>query len=162
MSSAAVTATFASLCNLMGMSENGAADFVRRFVEFWRAPDTERLDTVLAPDARLSAPMIPTTCGLEAGKRAFADLFDLIPDMTVEVHRWGATSDGVLIEFTVRGTAGGSPISWQSVDRFVLNEDGLAIERFTYFDSLLLALTLVRRPQTWARFTRSRIKQLRR
>ncbi len=39
--------------------------------------------------------------------------------LTAEVHRWGATSDGVLIEFTVRGTAGGAPISWQSVDRFV-------------------------------------------
>jgi hypothetical protein len=77
--------------------------------------------------------------------------------MTAEVHRWGATSDGVLIEFTVRGSAGGAPISWQSVDRFVLDENGLATERFTYFDSLPLALTLMRRPRTWPRFTRSRI-----
>jgi hypothetical protein len=144
------------------MNEDRAADFVRRFAEFWQAPVTERLDTVLASDARLSAPMVPTTCGLEAGKRAFADLFELIPDMTAEVHRWGATSDGVLIEFTVRGTAGGAPISWQSVDRFVLNKEGLASERFTYFDSLPLVLTLVRRPRTWPGFTRSRIKQMRR
>jgi ketosteroid isomerase-like protein len=144
------------------MNQDEAADFVRRFAEFWRAPAPERLDTVLAPDVRLSAPMVPTTYGLEAGKRAFADLFDLIPDMTAEVHRWGATSDGVLIEFTVRGTAGGSPISWQSVDRFVLNDDGLATERFTYFDSLPLVLTLARRPKAWPGFTRSRIKQMRR
>lgn len=144
------------------MTNDGAANYVRRFAEFWRAPVPDRLDTILAPDARLSAPMIPTTFGLEAGKRAFTDLFELIPDMTAEVHRWGATSDGVLIEFTVRGTAGGSPISWQSVDRFVLNQDGLATERFTYFDSLPLVLTLVRRPRTWPGFTRSRIKQMRR
>jgi ketosteroid isomerase-like protein len=144
------------------MDQDKTADFVRRFSEFWRAPATERLDTVLAPDARLSAPMVPTTSGLEAGKRAFADLFELIPDMTAEVHRWGATSDGVLIEFTVRGTAGGAPISWQSVDRFVLNDDALATERFTYFDSLPLALTLMRRPRTWIGFTRSRIGQMRR
>lgn len=144
------------------MDQDRVADFVRRFAEFWQAPVLERLDTVLAPDARLSAPMVPTTSGLEAGKRAFADLFELIPDMTAEVHRWGATSDGVLIEFTVRGTAGGAPISWQSVDRFVLNEDGFASERFTYFDSLPLVLTLVRRPRTWPGFTRSRIKQMRR
>src|ERR1039457_1639618 len=137
-----------------GMDQDGAADFVRRFAEFWQAPVPERLDTVLASDACLSAPMIPTTFGLEAGKRAFADLFELIPDMTAEVHRWGATSDGVLIEFTVRGTAGGAPVSWQSVDRFVLNEDGLATERFTYFDSLPLVLTLVRRPRTWPGFIR--------
>jgi len=106
--------------------------------------------------------MVPTTCGLEAGKRSFADLFELIPDMTAEVHRWGATSDGVLIEFTVRGSASGAPISWQSVDRFVLNEDGLATERFTYFDSLPLLLTVARRPRSWPAFARSRIKQMRR
>ncbi len=144
------------------MNQEQAADFVRRFEEFWRALVVERLDTVLAPNARLSAPMIATTHGLDAGKRAFAELFELISGMTVQVHRWGATSDGVLIEFTVRGTAGGAPISWESVDRFVLNQDGLATERFTYFDSLPLALVLARRPRAWPGFARSRIKQRRR
>lgn len=144
------------------MDPDGAADFVRRFAEFWRAPVPERLDTVLAPNARLSAPLVPTTSGLEAGRRVFADLFELIPDLTAEVHRWGATADGVLIELTVRGTAGGAPISWQSVDRFVLGDDGLATERFTYFDSLPLALSVLRRPRIWPRFMRSRIKQVRR
>lgn len=143
------------------MDQDAAADFVTRFSEFWRAPEPERLGTLIASDARLSAPMIPTTVGLDAGKRAFADLFDLIDDMTAEVHRWGPTSDGVLIEFTVRGTTKGSPISWESVDRFVLDENGLATERVTYFDSLPLALTLMRRPKTWPAFTRSRIKQMR-
>jgi hypothetical protein len=144
------------------MNQDEAADFVRRFAEFWQAPVPERLDTVLAPSACLSAPMVRTTCGLEAGKSAFAELFELIPDMTVEVDRWGATSDGVLIEFTVRGTPGGSPISWQSVDRFVLDEDGLATERFTYFDSLPVVLDLARRPRAWPGFARSRIKRMRR
>ena len=144
------------------MDQGRAADFVRRFAEFWQAPVVERLDTVLAPDARLSAPMVPTTYGLEAGMRTFSELFELVPDITAEVHRWGATSDGVLIEFTVRGTASGASISWPSVDRFVLNEDGLATERFTYFDSLPLVLTLMLRPRTWPAFTRSRLKQMRR
>jgi SnoaL-like domain len=144
------------------MDRDNAADFVKRFTEFWQAPAPERLHTVLASDARLSAPMIPTTYGLEAGERAFADLFELISDMTAEVHRWGATTDGVLIELTVRGMAGGSAISWQTVDRFVLNDDGLATERFTYFDSLPLILALARRPKTWAGFARSRLKQMRR
>jgi len=146
----------------MGQDRELAADFVERFAEFWKAPAVERLDTVLAPDARLSAPMTPTTQGLEAGKRAFAELFELIPDITAEVHRWGATDDGVMIEFTVRGTAGGGPVSWESVDRFVLDANGLATERFTYFDSLPLALSLLRRPRAWPGFARSRIRQMRR
>jgi ketosteroid isomerase-like protein len=144
------------------VSEDQAADFVRRFAEFWRAPDPERLDILLARDVKLSAPMIPTTYGLHAGKRAFADLFELISDMTAEVHRWGATADGVLVEFTARGATGGSPVSWESVDRFVLDERGLATERFTYFDSLPLMLALARRPRAWPGFARSRIRQLHR
>jgi hypothetical protein len=144
------------------MNEGNAEDFVRRFVEFWRAPAPERLDTVLAERVRLSAPMVPTTHTLAEGKRSFADLFELIPDMTAEVHRWGATEDGVLIEFTASGTAGGGPVSWRAVDRFTLGEDGLATERDTYFDSLPLVLTLARRPRAWPWFARSRIQQARR
>ena len=51
------------------MDQDRAADFVRRFAEFWQAPAVERLDTVLPPDARLAAPMVSTTYGLEAGAK---------------------------------------------------------------------------------------------
>lgn len=142
--------------------ESGAADFARRFAEFWAAPTPERLDAVLAPQVRLVAPMTPTTDTLEEGRRAFADLLELIPDLTAEVHRWGATADGVLIEFTLSGTAGGGPISWHAVDRFVLGEDGLATERISYFDPTPIALTLARRPRTWPGFGRVQLRRLRR
>jgi ketosteroid isomerase-like protein len=145
-----------------GMRGEVAADFVRRFAEFWRAPAPERLGTVLAERVRLSAPMVPTTNTLAEGEQAFADLFRLIPDLTAEVHRWGATEDGVLIEFTASGTAAGGPVSWRGVDRFTLGEDGLATERDTFFDSLALALTVARRPRAWAGFAGSRIRQMRR
>ncbi len=139
-----------------------AADFVRRFEEFWRAPVVGRLDTLLAEGVCLAAPMVPTTHSLPAGEQVFQDLFDLIPDLRAEVDRWGPTGDGVLIEFTASGTAGGGPVSWRGVDRFSLDDDGLAIERETYFDSLPLILTLARRPRAWPGYTRSRIVQARR
>lgn len=142
--------------------ESAAADFARRFAEFWAAPAPERLDAVLAPQVRLVAPMTPTTHTLEEGKRAFADLFELIPDLTGEVHRWGATADGVLIEFTLSGTTGGAPISWQAVDRFVLGEDGLATERISYFDPTPIALTVARRPRSWPAFARAQLRRARR
>jgi hypothetical protein len=111
-----------------------AVDFVRRFAEYWSAPTPERLDTVLAERVRLVAPMTPATDTLADGKRTFVTLLEQIPDLTAEVHRWGASADGVLIEFTLSGTAGESQVSWTAVDRFVLGEDGLATERVSYFD----------------------------
>jgi SnoaL-like domain len=138
-----------------------AADFARRFAEFWRAPSPERLDTVLAERVHLVAPMTPSTETLADGKRAFAELLELIPDLTGEVHRWGATDDGVLIEFTLSGTAGGAPVSWHAVDCFILGPGGLAIERISYFDSLPLVLRVARRPRAWPGFLRSRLARLR-
>jgi ketosteroid isomerase-like protein len=148
------------------MSEGGAvddataADFVRRFAEYWKAPTPEALDTVLAEQVRAAAPMTPVTHTLEEARRVFAELFELIDGLTAEVHRWGATADGVLIEFTLSGMAGGKPISWDVVDRFVLGEDGLATERVTYFDSAPIVLTAIRRPRAWPAFLRSRIRRL--
>jgi SnoaL-like domain len=89
---------------------------------------------VLAERVRLVAPMTPVTDTLADGRRTFAMLLEQMPDLSAEVQRWGATADGVLIEFTLSGTAGGSQVSWTAVDRFVLGHDGLATERVSYFD----------------------------
>jgi hypothetical protein len=144
------------------VGEAAAADFAGRFAEYWKAPTPAGLDTVLAERVRLVAPMTPVTHTLAEGQRAFAELFELIGEMTAEMHRWGATADGVLIEFTITGTAGGKPISWDAVDRFVLGEDGLATERVSYFDSGPIVLAAAGRPRTWPAFLRSRLRQLRR
>jgi hypothetical protein len=139
--------------------EAAAADFAARFADYWRAPTPERLSLVLADRVRLIAPMTPVTETLTQGQRAFAGLFELIPDLTGEMHRWGATEDGVLIEFTLSGTAGGKPISWSAVDRFVLGKDGLATERVTYFDSMPIVVAAAVRPRAWPAFLRSRLRR---
>jgi hypothetical protein len=135
-----------------------AAGFVERFTAYWQAPTPEGLETVLAPQVRLVAPLTSTTHTRAEGIRAFAALFELVDDMSAEVHRWGATEDGVLIEFTISGRAGGAPVSWHAVDRFVIGEDGLATERVSYFDSAPLVLTLARRPRSWPAFVRARLR----
>ncbi len=120
-----------------------AADFVRRFEAYWAAPSTEGLAALLAPDVRLEAPAMPTTNTLAEGQESFDALFALIPDLTATVQRWGATDDGVLIEFTFTATLPAGARSWSSVDRFVIGDDGLATERVGYFDPtpLLAALS---------------------
>lgn len=134
-----------------------AADFVERFRAYWRAPSVAGLETLLAPDVRLVAPMTPTTHTLEEGKRAFAGILALTPDLTGDVHRWGASDDGVLIEFTLSGSVAGTPVSWRAVDHIVLGDDGLARERVSYFDSTPLILNVLRHPRTWPAFLRSRV-----
>ena len=111
-----------------------AAEFVARFSDFWTSPVPERLGMVLSEDVVLTAPTMPTTTGLAEAKTAWAGVLALIPDLNTEVVRWGASGDGLFIEFTLTGTVGGSTLSWPVVDRFVLNEDGLADERVGYFD----------------------------
>ena len=136
-----------------------AADFVERFRAYWRAPSVEGLDLLLAPDVRLVAPMTPTTRTLADGKRAFAGVLKLSPDLTAEVHRWGETEDGILIEFTLSGSNAGVPLSWRAVDHIVLREDGLASERVSYFDSVPLILAALRHPRAWPTFVRGRLRR---
>jgi hypothetical protein len=135
-----------------------AADFARRFADYWRDPSPEGLAEILSERVRLVAPMTPTTEGLAAARRTFAALLELIPDLHAEVHRWAATPDGALIEFTLRGRAGGGPISWNAVDRFVLGGDGLATERVSYFDSMPIAATIARRPRSWPGMLRAQLR----
>lgn len=134
-----------------------AADFAERFAAYWQAPSVEGLDALLAPDVELVAPMTRTTHDLAAGKAVFAGLLRLLPDLTAVVHRWGPTEDGLLIEFTLSGTAGGSRFSWDAVDRFVLREDGLATARISYFDSSPLIRQVAANPRVWPAFLRLRL-----
>jgi len=138
---------------------SAAADFAARFAAYWRAPSVAGLDALLAPEVRLVAPMTPATNSLDQGKRAFATILDLVPDLTGEVHAWGATEDGLLVEFTLSGSVAGVPISWPAVDRIVLGPDGLATERVSYFDTAPLALSVARHPRTWPAFLRSRLRR---
>lgn len=77
-------------------AEGAAADFARRFEEFWAAPAPDRLDVLLAEQVRLVAPLTPTTHTLDEGRRAFEALFELIPDLRGEIHAWGETDAGLM------------------------------------------------------------------
>jgi hypothetical protein len=70
------------------------------------------------------------------------------------VRRVGHGRHEVLIEFTLSGTYGGKPISWDAVDRFTFT-NGLIAERVSYFDSAPLMVKLVGRPAGWERLVRT-------
>ena len=115
-----------------------ADDFAHRFATYWSKPTVEGLDALLRPDVRLAAPRTPTTNGRDEGRQTMAGLFELIPDLTGKVHRWGPHPDGCFIEFTLSGTLNGAPIAWRAIDAFELDADGMASERVSFFDPTAL------------------------
>lgn len=121
------------------MDQAAADEFVQRFATYWQSPDPQSLRTLLAEDVRLVTPRMPTTDGLAAAIEGFTGLFELIPDLTGQVHRWGPHADGVFIEFTLSGTLGGGPVSWRAVDSFDVGPDGLATKRISFFDPAPIA-----------------------
>ena len=58
------------------LAEARAADFVRRFAEFWAAPAPDRLEALLAERVRLVAPLTPATETRADGERVFASLLE--------------------------------------------------------------------------------------
>jgi ketosteroid isomerase-like protein len=130
------------------------ASFAASFAEAWAEPTPDRLMSLLHPDVRLVAPLMATTVGHDEARREFTRLFELMPDIRGRVQRWSGTEDVVFIEFTLSGTLRGHPIEWQLVDRFRL-EDGLGIERVSYFDPLPLVAAFARVPSAWVRLWRS-------
>ena len=121
------------------MDQAAADEFVHRFATYWQAPKPRDLRMILAEDVRLVTPRMPTTDGLEAAIEGFTGLFELIPDLTGQVHRWGPHPDGVFIEFTLSGTLGGGPITWRAIDAFDVGPDGLATKRVSFFDPAPIA-----------------------
>lgn len=116
------------------MDQAAADEFVHRFASYWQAPTPQDLHVLLADDVRLVTPGMPTTDDLPAAVEGFAGLFELIPDLIGQVHRWGPHADGVFVEFTLSGTLRDRPVSWRAVDSFDVGADGRATKRISYFD----------------------------
>jgi hypothetical protein len=132
-----------------------AAEFVEAFRRFWTAPSVDAFARVLRTDVTLRQPLAPPMHGLDEVRDVFARIFAWLPDLRGEVDRWSAAGDVVFIEFRLRATIGGRAFEWPVVDRFVLDGDGMARERVTYFDPLPLLAATVGRPASWWRLVRS-------
>lgn len=132
-----------------------AADFAEFFAAGWAigAGDGffEHFSTRLRPDSSFEQPLMPAARRPEQWRAGFERLFSAVPDLRGEVVRWGATADGLLIELVLRGTFGGRPLEWTTVDRIVLDDDGMLVSRRAHFDPLPLLLQMLRRPLRAAR-----------
>ncbi|HLP31101.1 MAG TPA: nuclear transport factor 2 family protein [Geothrix sp.] len=137
------------------------SDWVARFSEGWAAGNrcTDQLVNLLGPDVRLVAPGLRSTRGRVAALSAFRKTFEVLPDLTAQVHRWSATGEALFLEMTFRATIGGRVLEWHSVDR-VLFHDGVAVERVAYFNPLKVRRAFLRSPAGWLQLIRRKLKGL--
>jgi hypothetical protein len=131
-----------------------AEDFVARFAEFWLRPSPQRLPALLHPDVVLVQPLAAPMIGIAAAQADFRRIWSCLPDLRAHVDRWAGDSAALFIEFRLRAHVGADAIEWPVVNRLVL-DDGLAIERVTYFDPLVVLPKLLRHPPVWWRWLRS-------
>jgi hypothetical protein len=89
--------------------------------------------------------------------RAFGKLFELAPDLTVEVTSWSGTTHSLWIAFGFKTVFGGAELRWPAVDRFLLDEQGLIVRRDSFFDPLPALVHIVRHPRGWGRVARARL-----
>jgi hypothetical protein len=95
------------------------------------------------PDTRFIQPLAPPARGPEGMRKVFTEIFAVLPDLRAEVIRWGETERGVIIEFRLIS----SVVSWNAVDSFDLDENGMMRERVSYFDPLPVAVKIMMRPR---------------
>jgi hypothetical protein len=140
-----------------------AAAFAEQFAAGWAAggPAERFVDhfaPLCTPQVLLIQPLSPPLRGLEGLRRMAEPLFEAMPDLRGEVLRWGPTEDGVMIELRLRGTLGGRPLEWITLDRVVLR-DGLLAERRAYFDPTQLLPAMLSRPRAALRLLRGMRKR---
>jgi SnoaL-like domain len=142
-----------------------AATFAQRFAAGWAAGGPAdrfagHFAPLCTPDVRLIQPLSRTLHGPEGLRRMAAPLFAEMPDLRGEVLRWGPTEDGLMIELRLRGTFGGRPLEWITLDRIILR-DGLMAERRAYFDPIPLLPSMLRNPRGALRLLRGTRKETR-
>jgi hypothetical protein len=167
MPPASSTARTSNASDATGDASAQAAVWVEHFAEGWAAPASAHefcvhFAPLLAPDIRLVAPQMPTTVGLDAFERRFAEpLFELMPDVHATVQHWAAHGETIFIDLTIAGTLrGGRSLSWHACDRVVLR-GRRAVERESYFDPSPLLAALARSPRAWPAFIRLQLRRVR-
>ena len=117
--------------NRQQLESEQAAAFVERWSAIWRDHDGEGWPALLHAGATLRNPLGEIKRKDLPGY--MANLVASIAEHEIRPLRWGATADGVLIEWVMTGKVQETPVKIHGSDRFSLR-DGRADEGVAYFD----------------------------
>jgi ketosteroid isomerase-like protein len=111
-----------------------AEDWVARFAANWAKPSVGNLRDLMHDDTRNLIPPMKEPGDREGVVAHFDTVLRMIPDFSLEVIRWAATADTVMIEWQGRATVAGKALGWRGVDRISLR-DGKTYEGQVYWDT---------------------------
>jgi predicted SnoaL-like aldol condensation-catalyzing enzyme len=119
----------------VAVSDPGPAAWVERFAAFWRSPTPEGCIELMHPEARSFYPGMDVPQDRDGIVAWFRTTLGMMPDLRLQVLRWAATGDAVMIEWRASATIRDLAATWDGVDRFRLRGDQ-AIEGRVYFDTM--------------------------
>ena len=111
-----------------------AEDWVARFAANWAKPSAGDLRDLMHDDTRNLIPPMKEPSDREGVVAHFDTVLRMIPDFRLEVIRWAATADTVMIEWQGSATVAGKALGWRGVDRISLR-DGKTYEGQVYWDT---------------------------
>jgi hypothetical protein len=111
-----------------------AERFVEHWTEIWDELNPDRFPELFHGEGTLFHPTMRRPITREGEPGYISGLKTAMPDLKLELTRWGKTSDGVLVEWRITGTLADDPIEILGADRFTLRGDK-ATEGIAYFDT---------------------------
>jgi steroid delta-isomerase-like uncharacterized protein len=111
-----------------------AAAFVERFADAWSAPTPERLVALVDCKSTFLYPFMTEPVDRDGLRDYFANALTAMPDLRLEVRRWAAHGDDVLIEWSAGATVGGEQVEWDGADRFSFDGERV-VEARSYYDT---------------------------
>jgi ketosteroid isomerase-like protein len=111
-----------------------AEDWVARFAASWAKPSPGDLRDLMHADTRNLIPPMKEPGDREGVVAHFDEVLRMIPDFRLEVIRWAATADTVMIEWQGSATVAGKALSWRGIDRISLR-DSKTYEGQVYWDT---------------------------
>jgi hypothetical protein len=133
---------------------------VEQFRSAWDQPDAHAWDGFLGESMLFVQPLLRSGSGPPHWWEESSRTLRLLPDLRAEVLSWSGVEETLFIHLRFRATLAGKPLTWEAVDLVRLTPDGVATFRESFFDSVPIATTLLRRPRSWLPWWRSGVGPL--
>jgi hypothetical protein len=133
---------------------------VEEFRTGWASPEPHAWNPFFDDSMEFVQPMLRHGVGPAVWWEEISRTLKLLPDLRADVLRWSGSGEDLFIHIRFRATLAGKPLTWDAVDWLRVTPEGTAVFRESFFDSVPVATTLLRRPGSWLRWWRSGVGPL--